>query len=402
MTRQPQRWNPLHRRAAPDGNGRAARPGLVVSEPRSGTAAPLDLRLESRPTPWFPMLLGGSVAVLVLTTLAAAALVKVDQIVTASGTLRTLRSTQDIKPDQPGIVTEVLVREGQTVQRNAPLVMLDTTVLRGRQQALASQRSQLRTSSEAEQRRLEGALAQLNANEIGLRSQLAINDQQLQSVRTLERQGAATRFQVLEYEKVEAQLQAQLRQNAEERGKLQAESQQRQAELARTGAENLANTVENREQLRRVILRAPVDGTILNLKAKSAQVVGAGEVLLQLVPTDSLRAEAFVSNQDLAFVRKGQTADIALQAYDRSRYGTIRGTVSTIGTDALPPDENFNFTRFPIGLSLSRQYLESQGKRYPLQAGMALTADLRLEKRTLLELFSSAVMRKADAVRTIR
>lgn len=402
MTRRSHRWNPLGRSAAGDAADRSTGQGLAVSEARSGLAAPLDLRLESRPTPWFPMLLGGSVAALVLTTLAAAALVKVDQIVSASGSLRTLRSTQDIKPDQPGVVTEVLVREGQTVQRDAPLVMLDTTVLRGRQQALASERSQLRTSSKAEERRLQGALAQLSATELGLRSQLAINDQQLQSVRGLERQGAATRFQVLEYEKVEAQLQAQLRQNAEERGKLRAESQQRQAELARTGAENLASTVENREQLRRVILRAPVAGTILNLKAKTSQVVGAGEVLLQLVPTDSLRAEAFVSNQDLAFVRKGQTADIAIQAYDRSRFGTIRGTVTTIGTDALPPDETYKFTRFPIGLSLSRQYLDAQGKRYPLQAGMALTADLRLEKRTVLELFSSAVFRKADAVRTIR
>lgn len=397
MSQQPGRWNPLARR-----KGGAVQPLVPQGSDRTSLAQPLDLRLESRPTPWFPMLLGGSVAVLVLTTLAAAALVKVDQIVSAPGSLRTLRSTQDIKPDQAGLVTEVMVREGQTVERNAPLVMLDTTVLRGRQQALAAERSQLRASSEAEERRLQGALAQLNSTEIGLRSQLAINDQQLQSVRALERQGAATRFQVLEYEKIEAQLQAQLRQNAEERGKLRAESQQRQAELARSGAENLASTVENREQLRRVILRAPVAGTILNLKAKTGQVVGAGEELLQLVPTDSLRAEAFVSNQDLAFVRKGQTADIALQAYDRSKFGTIRGTVTTIGTDALPPDETYNFTRFPIGLSLARQYLDAQGKRYPLQAGMALTADLRLEKRTVLELFSSAVFRNADAVRTIR
>lgn len=397
MSQQPGRWNPLARRKAG-----AAQPLVPQGSDRTSLAQPLDLRLESRPTPWFPMLLGGSVAVLVLTTLAAAALVKVDQIVSAPGSLRTLRSTQDIKPDQAGLVTEVMVREGQTVERNAPLVMLDTTVLRGRQQALAAERTQLRASSEAEERRLQGALAQLNSSEIGLRSQLAINDQQLQSVRALERQGAATRFQVLEYEKIEAQLQAQLRQNAEERGKLRAESQQRQAELARSGAENLASTVENREQLRRVILRAPVAGTILNLKAKTGQVVGAGEELLQLVPTDSLRAEAFVSNQDLAFVRKGQTADIALQAYDRSKFGTIPATVTTIGTDALPPDDTYNFTRFPIGLRLSRQYLESQGKRYPLQAGMALAADLRLEKRTVLELFSSAVFRNADAVRTIR
>lgn len=95
--------------------------------------------------------------------------------------------------------------------------------------------------------------------------------------------------------------------------------------------------MENREQLQRVVLRAPVAGTILNLKAKTSQVVGAGEVLLQLVPTDSLRAQAFISNQDLAFVRPGQKADIALAAYDRNKYGTIPGSVSTIGTDALPP-----------------------------------------------------------------
>jgi multidrug efflux pump subunit AcrA (membrane-fusion protein) len=81
---------------------------------------------------------------------------------------------------------------------------------------------------------------------------------------------------------------------------------------------------------------------------------------------------------------------------------TIGGTVSTIGTDALPPDTTYEFTRFPIDLKIARQYVESAGKRYPLQAGMALTADLRLEKRTVLDLFMSSVLRNTDAVRTIR
>lgn len=397
MSRLLPRWNRLARRPRAGGNEDSSAAGR-----RSELARPLDLRLESRPTPWFPIALGGSVAALVLTAVAAAALVKVDQIVSVPGILRTLRSTQDIKPDQAGLVTQVLVKEGQLVRRNQPLVMLDTTVLVGRRQALEAENTQLGTSTQAELNRLQGALAQIDSTNAGLRSQLAITQQQLQSVRALERQGAASRFQVLDYEKTEAQLTAELRRNADERVKLAAESRQRLADLARSLAQNQASRVENRELLQRVVLRAPVAGTILNLKAKTSQVVGAGEVLLQLVPNDSLRAEAFVNNQDLAFVRPGQIAEIAFAAYDRNKYGFIQGRVKTIGTDALPPDETYRFTRFPISLTLARQYLQSEGRRYPLQAGMALSADLRLEKRTVLDLFTSSVLRNANAVRTIR
>lgn len=369
---------------------------------RGSIARPMDLRLESRPTPMFPMLLGGSVAALVIAVLGAAALVKVDQIVPVQGSLRTLRSTQDVKPEQGGVVTDVLVKEGQLVVKGQPLVGLDTTILEGRKQALATQSRQIDTSIRAEIDRLTGALAQLDSTEIGLRTQISINKQQLDSLRVLERQGAATRFQLLDYEKIEAQLDAQLRQNNDERIKLRAESQQKLAELARAEADNRASAVENRERLQRVVLRAPVAGTILNLKAKTSLVVSGGEVLLQLVPTDRLRAQAFINNQDLAFVRPGQKADITFVAYDRSRYGTINGVVTTIGTDALPPDGTFRFPRFPVDLKLDRQYLSSDGKRYELQAGMAITADLHLDRRTLGDLFMSSLLRSTDAVRTIR
>ena len=392
------RWNPLTWfKAKP-----ATLARVRADRERSSLSGPIDLRLESRPTPLFPMLLGGSVAALVITAIGAAALVKVDQIVPVEGTLRTLRSTQDLKADQPGVVTEVLVKDGQLVAKGAALVGLDTTILEGRKQALATQSQQITTSRRAEVQRLNGALAQLDSTETGLRSQIAINRQQLESLRALERQGAASRFQLFDYEKTQAQLEAQLRQNNDERTKLRAESLQTQAELARAEAENQASAVENREQLQRVVLRAPVAGTILNLKAKTSQVVGAGEVLLQLVPTDSLQAQTFIANQDLAFVRPGQRADLAFAAYDRNKYGTMPGFVTTIGTDALPPDETFNYPRVPINVRLSRQYVEADGKRFQLQAGMALTADLHLDRRTVLELFTSSFVRNANAVRTIR
>jgi len=386
---------------------RAASRGNSMSSAAGEAAGPSSLqaqslRLESRPTPMVPMLLGGAIAALVFTGVGVAALVKVDQIVTVPGVLRTMRSTQDVKPDEPGQVSTVLVKEGELVQAGTPLVVLNSTVLRGRQAALATQKRELSSSTEAELIRLQGALAELEASEDGLKSQIEINQQQLSSLTELETQGAASRFQLLEYQKTLAQLESQLNQNLKQRVKFRAESSQKQAELAQQQAENRANQVETVERLERVVLRAPLTGTILNLQAKPALVVGAGEVLLQLVPSDSLRAEAFMGNEDLAFVRPGQQADVSVVSYDRSRYGTIEATVQTIGTDALPADETFRFERFPVSLQLQRQDLQLGDQRFQLQAGMAIQVDLRLDKRTLLSLLTSSLARDANAVRTLR
>ncbi|MFM7547605.1 MAG: HlyD family efflux transporter periplasmic adaptor subunit [Cyanobacteriota bacterium] len=372
-------------------------PSMALTTPNAR-----ELRLDSRPTPMFPMLAGVALAGLVLTGLGVAAFVRVDQVVSVPGSLKPLRSTQDIKTSEPGVITAVLVKEGEQVQDGAPLITLDPTVLKGREAALSDQGVALRSSTEAEIERLQGALAELDSLSAGLRNQIAITSEQLQRVADLERQGAASRFQLLDYQKQLAGLQAQLGQNRDQRIKLQAESRQKRSELSSQQAELRANRVETGQRLQQVVLRAPFAGTVLNQSGKPRQVVGGGEVLLQLVPHDSLRAEAMVSNKDLAFVRPGQTAEINVLAYDRTKYGTVPATVKTIATDALPPDETNKEPHFPVSLRLNKQTLTSDGKTFPLQAGMAIAAELKLEKRSVLELFFSSFLRSTDAVRTLR
>jgi HlyD family secretion protein len=68
----------------------------------------------------------------------------------------------------------------------------------------------------------------------------------------------------------------------------------------------------------------------------------------------------------------------------------------------LPPDENGKEPHFPIGLKLAQQNINSLGKTFPLQAGMAITADLKLEKRSLLELFFSNIAGSTLSVRQMR
>jgi hemolysin D len=364
---------------------------------------PTDSRLESRPTPWVPILLGSSVAGLVVVGLVLSSVVKVDQLVRAPGKLEPIRSTQDLKPPEEGVVIAVYVKEGQLVQAGQPLVLLDPTILRSRERALSDQQQQLGVSTSQELERLQGALGEAEAARQGLERNREILQQQLSELRRLQTQGAASRFQVLDYEKQLSDLNARLLANSQEQRKLVAESAQKRAELSTQQAENRANKVETETRLERVTLRAPVRGTVLNLKAKTGGVVNAaGDPLLQLVPSENLQAKVFVANQDLAFIRPGQQAEIAVDSYDPSRYGYLPARVNTIGTDSIPPDQQYPYPRFPVSLKLSSQVLTRAGQSFPLQAGMAVSADLKLEKRTLLELYFSSISKATRSLQGMR
>lgn len=362
-----------------------------------------DSRIESRPTPWAPIAVGGAIAALVVVGLGVSALVKVDQLVRAPGKLEPLRSTQDLKAPEDGVVTAVYVKEGQLVAAGQALALLDPTILRGRELALRDQQQQLSESTSQELLRLQGALGETEAARLGLEQSRAILQQQISEMRRLQAQGAASRFQVLDFEKQLADVNARLQANGQQQRKLVAESAQKRADFSTQQAQNRATRVETQTRLGRVTLRAPTRGTVLNLRAKTGSVVSAaGDPLLQLVPAENLQAKVFVSNQDLAFVRPGQAAEIAVDAYDPSRYGYLGATVVTIGTDSIPADEQFNYPRFPISLRLASQALRRDGASFPLQAGMAVSADLKLEKRSLLELMFSSISQATRALQGMR
>ncbi|GBE75295.1 hemolysin secretion protein [Microcystis aeruginosa NIES-87] len=113
-------------------------------------------------------------------------------------------------------------------------------------------------------------------------------------------------------------------------------------------------------------ITAPIDGVVFDLKARPGFVPqpSQAEALLKLVPDGCptqvkdaakgcLVAEVDVTNQDIGFVRVGQKADIRIDSFSYSEYGDIKGEVISIGSDALPPDENHRFYRFPVRVRLN-------------------------------------------------
>ena len=342
---------------------------------------PAQLRLEQRPSPLLPLVLAGTLSVLTLTAFAAAAVVQVDQILMIPGKLVTRRGTQVVSSSQAGVVKHVLVKEGTHVRAGEALVVLDPKVQRSDVSELAMQLT-------AEASRLEAEKQGLQAKIEGLEKAAAIDLKVLEPLQRLSKEGAS---QLLETSVKEKEYEATKRELAESRQALLRvgfESERQQAVLRRelTGA---------RSHLELVTLRAPVAGTVLGLKALSGEVVNGGTALLNLVPSDDLQVQGVVRNHDLAFIKPGQLAQIGITAYDPSLYGNVPGRVLTIGEDALPPDNNYNYPHFPVVLTLDRQDLALKGKHFELQPGMEINAQINLQKRTILNLFFSRLNRGA-------
>ena len=151
-------------------------------------------------------------------------------------------------------------------------------------------------------------------------------------------------------------------------------------------------------------LRAPQDGVVKDLATTTiGAVVQSGTVLLSLVPErEPLRAEVYIRNEDIGFVRQGQPVRLKLVAYPFTKYGLLEGRVKNISADASRiADENAsersrdgapgNTSVFKAMIELDGQQLDANGLGLPIVAGMAVQAEIREGQRTLLEYLLSLV-----------
>ncbi|MGU3577159.1 HlyD family secretion protein [Brucellaceae bacterium C25G] len=151
----------------------------------------------------------------------------------------------------------------------------------------------------------------------------------------------------------------------------EAESNTRSLELARDKAErDLAFTT----------LKAPFDGVIGNLSAKTGDLVSAGQRIAALVPVNELYIEANFKETQLADIHGGEKAHITIDALkDQTFEGTVASIAPASGAvfSLLPPENaTGNFTkivqRVPVRILIPADALAS-GK---LRAGLSVVVDI--------------------------
>ncbi|MDO8742745.1 MAG: HlyD family type I secretion periplasmic adaptor subunit [bacterium] len=153
-------------------------------------------------------------------------------------------------------------------------------------------------------------------------------------------------------------------------------------------------------------LRASQDGVVKDLATHTTgTVVQPGTVMLTLVPKgELLKAEVWVSNEDIGFVRTGQPVKVKLAAFPFQKYGMVDGVVEHVGADALDANAQDagagnadRKTAKPLTykalVALKAMSLEAGGERLDLGAGMQATAEIALGHRSVMEYLLSPVQK---------
>ena len=153
-----------------------------------------------------------------------------------------------------------------------------------------------------------------------------------------------------------------------------------------------------RFQLERTKITAPVSGVISDLRYKApGAVIGPGALVLEVVPTGTKKlVEVRVPSKDIGFVKVGQDVDVKLQPYDSTIYGSVPGKVLSIaGTTVQDPDTRQYY--YLARVELARQYVDQRAKKFPIQVGMPLVADIKGQRRSVLRYIFQPFTRTMDS-----
>ena len=149
-------------------------------------------------------------------------------------------------------------------------------------------------------------------------------------------------------------------------------------------------------------MKSPAKGIVFNSNASERGVLSAGEEIMKVVPQDQLRADVWVTNKDIGYIKKGQKANVRVQAFDYTEFGDIKGEIESIGADVLPPDTENRFYRYPVKIKLESNYLSNNGLKVPVISGMAINANIKLRDKRLISIVSDIFSDNKDALNQLR
>ena len=364
----------------------------------------------------------------VLLFLSWAAVAWMDEIVRADGEFISSSRPQIIQNLEGGILSELLVQEGDEVARGDILARLHGMQFKSSVEDL---RDQI-TALEIRRLRLEAELAgQFDFDvpeELAARSpDIVASERTLLNARQTDfakrSQGAR---RVMEQAAEELALLENLLQKkvvalieVTRARKDHADAERRydeivtQTELER--AQDYSDTLKelatlrqalgaSQDQLDRTVLTSPMRGVVNNLNVTTiGGVVRPGEQIMEIIPLDEeLFVEARVAPEDIANLRRGQEATIKLTAYDYTIHGTLKGTVDFISADTFKDDR----ARAPDGdphykvtLKVQTDALTPRQSGIEIRPGMQAQVELHTGQKTVLQYLLKPLYKSREALR---
>jgi hemolysin D len=139
-------------------------------------------------------------------------------------------------------------------------------------------------------------------------------------------------------------------------------------------------------------LTAPVDGTVQQLAVHTiGGVVTSAQPLMVIVPhDDAMEIEAFLENKDVGFVSPDQEAEVKVETFPYTKYGTIPARIAHVSGDAISDDKRGLI--YAVRAKLAKTSIQLENRAVNLTAGMAVTVEIKTGKRRVIEYFLSPLV----------
>ena len=350
---------------------------------------------------------------LLLVFLGWASFFELDQAVRAQGKLIPADHTQIIQAADGGVLSRVLVQEGDTVVSGQPLAELEKeranasfTESRAKQASLEI--ALIRAQAEAEQKipyfgkdyadfpqfqSLQMAFynqrkRSLSQDLDNLSETIASAQHELELNKKLFTTGDTSQLEVMRAQRQVTELQG--RSNAV-RNKYLQDARAEAAKIAEDLSTNYYRLEERQSVLDHTTITAPVAGVVKYQRVTTiGGVLRQGDELMQISPTETDPVfEVNINPADIGQLKAGLPATIRLDAFDYSIYGVLHGTLRYISSDTLteqgPNGQATTFYRAQVSLHAD------DAKKHPkltlamLKPGMTATVDLKTGGRSVLK-----------------
>ena len=382
-----------------------------------------------------------------------------DEVTRGDGKVIPSSQVQIIQNLEGGILQDLLVREGDIVEKGQILLRIDATgyasrageiesnylnlmgriarleaeasgepltfpaeliaertireqnLFNARQAALQSQIQILR--QQAQQRKQE--IAEINGKLRQFRASLGLANEEMEITAPLVKKGIVPKVDSLklrrEINELEGQIAASKLSLPRVEGALKEANQRIEEKILSfksSASQELSQTRAEYEAARQAILgvkdrvartdvRSPVTGEVKDVKIQTiGGVVKPGQDIIEIVPIDdTLLVEANIRPADIAFLRPGQEATVKITAYDYSIYGGLPAKLERISADTIV-DEKSGESYYQIIVRTDQNSLKRGENSYPIIPGMVASVDILTGHKTVLDYILKPILKTRD------
>lgn len=161
--------------------------------------------------------------------------------------------------------------------------------------------------------------------------------------------------------------------------------------------------------MKEFVVTSPIDGLVSAINIYQG-VISQETSLLNIEPNGSkLQAIIFVPSRAIGFINKEKEVFLQYESYPYQKFGQYRGVIKEISGSTIPLENIPYFTNaagylknnqpvYVVKINLDNQFVNVYGKNVELRSGINLTASIKVERRKIYEWVLDPFKRLKDSL----